>query len=260
MADTFRFLNYYTRYKYRYDKAAAFEETSTACFASAIRNHNKLYKSSDEFFCNYEITIHRGTSKLKEGKSNNCLLSIQQLTKFINVLKRYVSFKWKYKRVSKEKFIIDLDIKNRYVIHKLILFWIRQSYEFPYNVLTLDAEKFREIPSNRFFNIFQIYKAIFSTYDIEDNSLHSIFTPRTSKLHTSDYYREVLSTWDEVDISKLLFPRRLGEVVKFPRLDSLVDDDELVSVDYWTEPDEACPNRVKRFEIYKKSLKQSLKL
>lgn len=260
MADTFRFLNLYTVYKYRYNKDEKFEVPQNhACFAAALYDHRSNHKIFAKFSCNYEITIYRGISKLKNGSNNNCLLSGHQLTKFINVLKRYVSFDWKYKRASKKKFVIDLDIDGVLVIHKLILFWIRQSYEFPYNVLTLDAEKFRTIPSNRFFNIFQTYKAIFSTYDIDKNDLHSIFTPRVSKLHTSDYYRELLKTRDVDSISKLLFPDSENGV-KFPTLDSIFGDDELVSVDFWTEPDEDCPNRIKRFELYKESLKQSLKL
>lgn len=260
MADKFRFLNLYTNYKYRYKKDKKFEvPKNNACFAAALNDHRSHYNLVDKFFCNYEITIHRGTSMLNKDKNNNCLLSEQQLTKFINVLKRYVNFNWKYKKASEEKFTIDLNIEGVFVIHKLILFWIRQSYEFPFNVLTLDAERFRTIPSNRFFNIFQIYKAIFSTYDIDEDSLHSIFTPRTSKLHTSDYYRELLKTRDINNISGLLFPS-LGKRVKFPQLDSIFDGDQLVSVDFWTESEEDYPNRLKRFEIYKKSLKQSLEL
>lgn len=260
MALTFRFLNLHTKYVYRYKKDGEFKiPENNACFAGALRKHESKYNMADKFLCNYEVKIYRGTSMINKGKNNNCLLSEQQLTKFINVLKRYVNFNWKYKEVSEKKFIIDLDIEDRFVVHKLILFWIRQSYEFPYNVLTLDAERFRTIPSNRFFNIFQIYKAIFSTYDLDEDSLHSIFTPRVSKLHTSDYYRELLKTKDVYNISNLLFPK-LEKNVKFPELESIFGDNDLVSVDFWTESDEDCPNRLKRFKIYKKSLEQSLTL
>ena len=127
----FKFLRYYT--KYSAFGALKVYLSEYACFSDIYKKFapRNLY---DE---NYIIYIYKGANNLRNN--NMCFLSKKQLQNHIKQAQEIFNFK--YQVIELEKlYKVNLSITQAPGnFHKYILAWIRYCYEFPYNMLLLDA-------------------------------------------------------------------------------------------------------------------------
>ena len=96
----------------------------------------------DSSMCNtYELYIYRYGYKF--NGDNNCLITKRQLIQHIEEIKKFHYFDYTIENISKGyklQFTIDASL----MWHKIILSWLRYSYEFPFNIALYEAFKIKK--------------------------------------------------------------------------------------------------------------------
>lgn len=164
----FRFLDYYTRYS---AKGYVNKSLSTeSCFGEIY----KALDTCDLYNEDYVIYIYKGINRYNKGKSNMCFLNKIQLYNHIKQAKGIYDFKFKIIE-EKNKFKVYLYVTEAPgTFHKYILAWIRYCYEFPYNMLLLDALEIKKEHCFKYTSISNLFNLVLGCYNNEWDWLRTI--------------------------------------------------------------------------------------
>lgn len=252
----FRFLGYYTDYEYKIQGMKDYKKAgNTACFAEALQKMRSNFETSEKFSGSYKIKIYRTDRKIKESKSNFCLLSKKEIRDYINILKKVVKFRWRFLKDNKDYFTVKVDIQEGYhTTHRAVLFWIRNLYEFPFNVLVKDAELFRKDHRYSYIGALNIHRLVYISNCLKEDC-HSLFKYHYNSLGTLDEYQRAFNNDRDFYVSDAIRDIVNSIEIEGPIGTACSDSDELRTLEFWTEPDQDCPQRKDRFEVYSKNLK-----
>lgn len=155
----FDFLDYHTEYSCSGDVEVKMKKR--VCFADAFHKLNK-----EKLTVNYCIKIYKGSTLRKTNGSNMCFFSRQQIKNHLNQLKSLFPIESRvYDSHDKKKphFIVEVCLKEvPGIYHKYMLTWLRYLYEYPYNVISLDAYKLKGDPMFRFESIANLFNLVAS--------------------------------------------------------------------------------------------------
>lgn len=91
------------------------------------------------------IAIYRKADISQARRWNNyCPFTLKQVKEHINYMKKFMNFECSI-TVEPERFIINLDIRNKGIYLRLFLTWLRYLYEFPNNVALMDMLKLKKM-------------------------------------------------------------------------------------------------------------------
>jgi len=184
----FRLLDYYTEYscKGSFNK----KMSGNACFSYVFNN---VTSRSNE---TYKVVLYKGITFAKERhKSNACLFTKKELKRHLQQAQAIYPFTF---RIEEKKdwngykvFIVILDIKKvPGTFHKYILTWLRYMYEFPYNVILLDAYKLKKERSYKFTSMSDMFNIVLSHFCAPPRDIHQIAKNVTSKRLRKSRIRE----------------------------------------------------------------------
>lgn len=162
----FNYLNYCTEYSVSGSFKKPMQEE--ACFRSIF---NKATNDGDY---TYTIRLYTSYKKLGEKNNNYCFFNKSQVKNHINQLKDLGDFK---SVVIDKKDHIEVIIKISQqcnLFHRYLVSWIRYLYEFPYNVLLLDAYRLKQEKKFRFTSISNLMNICVSAYPVHYRDLHGI--------------------------------------------------------------------------------------
>lgn len=252
----FRFLGYYTDYEYKIQGMKDYKEASnTDCFAEALQKMRSNFETSEKFSGSYKIKIYRTDRKIKDSKNNFCLLSKKEIRDYINILKKVVKFRWRFLKDNKDYFTVKADIQEGYhTTHRAVLFWIRNLYEFPFNVLAKDAELFRKDHRYSYIGALNIHRLVYISNNL-NKDCHSIFKYCYNSLGSLDEYKIALNYDRGIYVSDAICDIANSIEIEGPVGTACSDLDKLRTLKFWNEPEDDCPKRKDRFEVYSKNLK-----
>ena len=187
------------------------------------------------------------------NKDNNCLITKEQLIEHINEINKFYKFEYKLKTI-KDGYKLEFTIDAPIIYHKIILSWLRYSYEFPFNVTLYELFKVREEKGFKRLTMLNLFNLIGATmhctkhgtsihaigvfYDFKDLISYKDFKKEITKSIEKDPYKhinDILNVVNEDDFNILELPL----------------DKRLNHTDYWEDQEEY----KKRLKIYKKNLK-----
>lgn len=134
----FKYLDYWTEYACK--GIIQRQMQGSACFMEIFNS----FSNRDIINEQYKIKVYKGVEKVNEHKSNACFLEPLQIKNHLKQIKSLFPFKF-HIRLYRNYYIIYLKLHNQPgIYHKYLLTWLRYIYEFPYNVLLLDALKLKK--------------------------------------------------------------------------------------------------------------------
>ena len=237
----FRFLGYYTDYEYKIQGMKDYKKAgNTACFAEALQKMRSNFETSEKFSGSYKIKIYRTQYQISKSKSN---------------FKKVVKFRWRFLKDNKDYFTVKADIQEGYhTTHRAVLFWIRNLYEFPYNVLVKDAELFRKDHRYSYIGALNIHRLVYISNCLNEDC-HSMFKYLYNSLGTLDEYKRAFNYDRDFYVSDAIRDIVNSIEIEGPIGTACSDLDKLRTLEFWTEPEDDCPQRKDRFEVYSKNLK-----
>lgn len=195
----FKFLGYYTRYS---ATGVLKKSLSTnACFSDIYRN----FKPHDLYNENYIIYIYKGTNNSRNN--NMCFLNKKQLQNHIKQAKEIFDFKYQITE-NKKIYKVNLSIaKAPGNFHKYILAWIRYCYEFPYNMLLLDALEIKKEYCFKYTSISNLFNLVLSCFNEEWDYLREI--------HQIPKHQVCLFLRKKEVFKRLLLVTHINDIYKF---------------------------------------------
>lgn len=145
----FNFLNFCTIYK---SKGSVNKELHKEyCF-------NKIfYQGPNKQKNTYVLEIY--VDKTNDNDDNNCFLTTEQLEEHINTIKKVKNFKHTLEQ-EENKYILTFTLDAPRVYHKIILSWLRYTYEFPFNMAIYDAFKLKDVYGFKRVSLFNLFNLI----------------------------------------------------------------------------------------------------
>lgn len=208
----FKYLEFYTYYSSYgdIDKGLSREW----CFS-------KIF-DGDSSMCNtYELYIYRYGYKF--NGDNNCLITKRQLIQHIEEIKKFHDFDYTIENINKGyklQFTIDAPL----MWHKIILSWLRYSYEFPFNIALYEAFKIKkktDFKNETLLNLFNLIgatigctrhgteiHAIGNFYDFKKLISYKDFTETVEELIEEDCYGAInciIPTVKNIELKNLKF-------------------------------------------------------
>ena len=110
---------------------------------------------------------------LAGGRSNKCFLNKQQLKNHINQLRSLMDLRIVGLNEEKDHFELTVKVTGEKIYHLYFLNWARYTYEYPFNVILLDAYKLRKkLITESISNLYNIAAACYNGYSY--NTGHAI--------------------------------------------------------------------------------------
>lgn len=222
----FRFVNYYTEFSCSGD--IELKMASCACFARAF-----MYLQEGNKSVCYIIKVYKGDTLKQKGLSNMCFFSERQIKNHLNQLKDLFPLKFKVYDSCNEKephFIIELDLKDvPGMYHRYALTWTRYLYEFPYNMILMDAYKLKEDLYFRFESTANLFNLIASCSDFGVGGGHGVTCgSRVGFLMR----RELVAQLNQVDRLNSIYPVDRKVSKKYP---NSVGKFDFTDIEYWQD-------------------------
>lgn len=161
----FKFLNFCTIYG---STGSIEKETKREyCFSTIF------YQGPNKLKNDYTIEIY--WDKYKDEYDNNCLLTTEQLVTHINEIKKLKSFDHTLEK-HENKYVLKLHLTGPRMYHKVILSWLRYSYEWPFNVALYEAFKLKETRGFKQENLFNLFNLVGASmnYRKHGTDIHAI--------------------------------------------------------------------------------------
>lgn len=198
------------------------------CFAEAFRQLGEKKKSAI-----YTIKVYKEDTLKGSSSSNMCYFTRKQIKNHLNQLKDLFSIKSSVidsKDKKKPHFIVRLELTNLPgMYHKYALTWLRYLYEYPYNVIALDAYKLKKCPEFRFESIANLFNLVASCYCEYVGPGHSI----TGSSSVGFLRRkELLSRLNKANQLNDLYPKLNRNVHHIP---SKIENFERKDIEYWSD-------------------------
>lgn len=97
--------------------------------------------------------------KAVDNDDNNCFLTKDELEEHINTIKKIKKFEHRIEELP-NKYVVHFTLDAPRVYHKIILSWLRYTYEFPFNMALYEAFKLKKIPGFKRVNTFNLFNLI----------------------------------------------------------------------------------------------------
>ena len=176
----------------------------------------------DSYMCNtYELYIYRYGYKF--NGDNNCLITKRQLIQHIEEIKKFHDFDYTIENISKG-YKLQFTINASLMWHKIILSWLRYSYEFPFNIALYEAFKIKketDFKNETILNLFNLIgatigctrhgtgiHAIGNFYDFKKLISYKDFTEAVEERIEEDCYSAinyVIPTVSDIELKILKF-------------------------------------------------------
>lgn len=238
----FNFLNFYTMYESKgsVDKPLKREY----CFSTIF------YQGPNTQDNHYVLEILKNGAK--DNYDNNCLLTTEQLVEHINEIKHFHNFEHELFE-HEDKYVLKFHIKAPRMKHKIILSWLRYSYEFPFNVALYEAFKVKNITGFKRAGLFNLFNIIGASmhYSKHGTDIHAIgkFDVVKSYLNWTTFKSWVdkaIKRDPKGEINYVIPTKNIAiEYINIP------NDMKITEMKYWINEDEF-KNRIK---VYKSNLK-----
>ena len=117
-----------------------------------------------------------------------------------------------------------------------------------------DAELFRKDHRYSYIGALNIHRLVYISNCLNEDC-HSMFKYRYNSLGTLDEYQRAFNNDRELYVSDTIRDIANSIEIEGPIGTACSDLDKLKSLEFWTEPEDDCPQRKDRFEVYSKNLK-----
>lgn len=209
----FRLLDYYTEYSCK----GSFEKKMQKeyCFSFAF-NKVKINPISEE----YTLILYKGTNFSKQKHySNACIFSKQQIRNHLKQAQGIYPFKYRVTEIKNWKgynvFKVHLILTNiPGTFHKYILTWIRYMYEYPYNVILLDAYKLKKERCFCYSSISNLFNLVLGCYCNNPRTIHQIAKNEVSKRMSKQELKEKIQNvvvlndiYKQLKVKKQIIPK-----------------------------------------------------
>lgn len=247
----FLFLSYFTEYSCTGEFSKSL--SPTVCFSNVFYEVNNLPISEE-----YIIYIYKGINFLKDKrKSNACFLNKYELSNHLKQAQKLYNFNFSIEdsigRHNYPIFKVTLSLnKVSGNFHKYLLTWLRYTYEFPFNVLLLDAYWLKKDNKFRFQSIANIFNLITSCYCDDIRLVHKIATDCVKPLKKSELSQLIV----ECDILNNIYKHITR--IRHRKIPKKIDGYDFRDVEYWTK-DNFLNKRKKVYMNMYNNLKNRLK-
>lgn len=225
----FKYTSYHTEYACEGDYN--YSTSGDACFREVFYN---VYSNSHLF---YHIILYRGVEYVtKTQHSNACLFTKSKVIQHLRQAQALYPFVFKVEESSRHNypiFIIHLELNNvPRLFHKYLLSWIRYLYEFPYNVLLLDAKRLKKDPAFKFIPTPDAFNVVATSFPDYYGTGHGIAYRYSQKLTRAQLKERISKVSTLNAIYQLLNAEAREHWEKIPEyIGSFTTDD----IEYWSE-------------------------
>ena len=212
---------------------------------------SKIFYGEDHQTNDYVIYIYK--NGFEQNRDNNCIISKEQLIEFIDEINKFYKFNYDLKSI-KDGYKLEFTLDAPLIYHKVILSWIRYSYEYPFNVAVYELFKVRNEKGFKRLTMLNLFNLIGSTMNCSKHgtSIHAIGRFYDWKKLIS--YKDFKKTMD--DFNKNYPNTQINEIINVVKYDNfspitLPIDKRINHTDYWEDEKEY----KKRLTLYRKNLK-----
>lgn len=145
----FNFLNFCTIYRSKGSNDHKLKREY--CFSQIFYQGPNTQKNE------YALEIY--IDKAVDNDDNNCFLTKEELEEHINTIKKIKKFEHTIEELP-NKYVIHFTLDAPRVYHKIILSWLRYTYEFPFNMALYETFKLKKIPGFKRVNTFNLFNLI----------------------------------------------------------------------------------------------------
>lgn len=238
----FNFLNFCTIYRSKGSNDHKLKKEY--CFSQIF------YQGPNEQKNEYVLEIY--VDKAKDNDDNNCFLTTEQLEEHINTIKKIKNFKHTLEQKD-NKYILTFTLSAPRVYHKVILSWLRYTYEWPFNIALYESFKLKETPGFKRMTLFNLFNLVGGSmnYYTHGCDIHAIGKFNAFKKLTSwEDFKKTIERHYKIDPKCQL--NNLVDLVK----DEFIyikhhKDLKFTNSEFWEREDEF----KKRIRVYKKNLK-----
>ena len=237
----FKYLEFYTYYSSTGDLDK--DLNREWCFSKVF--------DGDDYMCNtYKIFIYR--YGYKQGHDNNCLITKRQLIQHIEEAKKWHDFEYVITSIY-NGYELDLTLDGELMWHKVILSWIRYSYEYPFNITLYEAFKVKKLKEFKDLNMLNLFNLIGASLNCTKHgtSIHAIgdFSNFKHLLSYEDFIQKINNCIKEDKYGEINYIIPIVKDNKFRCLKPIIDF-RINHTDYWKDK----PSFEQRLEIYKNNL------
>lgn len=207
----FSYLDYYTEYSC---SGKINKRLSVAsCFSKVF---NRIKDNATE---SYKIIIYKKDQLCQVRGSNMCFLTQRQIHNHLKQAQEIYPFEFRIGKRSNYKgkydvYTINLKLINvPSLFHKYLLVWVRYMYEFPYNVILLDAYKLKQEKRFRYTSIANLFNLILGCMDYS-REIHQIPVNNLVEFLKKNVIRKRL-TIEDMTLNKIYKVRALRKEVIF---------------------------------------------
>lgn len=166
---TFNYLNLHTVYACSGEFTESVYPDGDYCFRRIFSRMDYL-SSREHIKETYNIYMFKESKSLRETNRNNaCFFTPKQIKNHLEVARRnFCDFKYKIDEIKLEGFpgyCVTLFVDKEFLYHRVLLTWVRNLYEYPTNMITMDAYRLQSHPKFRFINIPSIYNIVSGCFD-----------------------------------------------------------------------------------------------
>lgn len=160
----FKYLEFYTYYSSEGDLDK--DLCREWCFS-------KIFDGDSWMKNHYHIFIYR--YGYKQGYDNNCLITKRQLIQHIEEAKKWRDFEYTLTSIN-NGYELEITLDCELMWHKVILAWIRYTYEFPFNVTLYETFKIKKLKDFKDLNSLNLFNLIGASLNCTKHgtSLHGI--------------------------------------------------------------------------------------
>lgn len=156
-----------------------------ACFADVLnikylnKEHYEIYIVRDENFC------------LKQNASHLCLLDESGIKKHLKLARRLFPFSYNVEKSEyngMDAFKINIDLEAAHIYHRYLLTWVRFLWEFPYNLILIEALRMKHayLPKESITNLIVVCTNSYNNGPCWYNAVHGIYVGESSLLKERD--------------------------------------------------------------------------
>lgn len=122
-----------------------------------------------------EYTLEIYIDKAADNDDNNCFLTKDELEEHINNIKKLKRFEHTIEECP-NKYVIHFTLDAPRVYHKIILSWLRYTYEFPFNMVLYETFKLKKVKGFKRVNTFNLFNLIAGSMDYTKHgcNIHAI--------------------------------------------------------------------------------------
>ena len=241
-------------------------ENGDYCFRGIFKDGQVTRLRDEKVSGVYEVYFFRTPNRLVGNKWNNyCPFSLDIVKRHLMLGKQYFTknFKYKVEEVDFKNSLaykVTIDINESFIYHKVVLTWLRYLYEYPTNMLLMDAYRLKDVFPR--VSIFNLYNFISGCYDYSDYKSDQTLT-WGSPFRTVEEIHKVLKKRSaqsgDTEVIRKTFLRMNDNKKVVNRIRGIFKDSERANLSYWTDNfSERCEKYVEEFKEHVKCKKLKL--